>query len=493
MDLAITPNELHELRTAMKIIIAILLLAAMHCFGQFDFVDMCGQQLAPAPSATPLAVVTNNLAVLLQANIGVTVSNITQPQTASTVGVARWLDIHNWFNSDGVTNIFSQPFTNAMFSYVTDENGFKCLEEPWAFAGSGTFHPTNYLSCASFTNVDAGAITMFAVADTVDSVDNQSLLYFPSWGFTLMSVPTLGFTQFRVSTLHVPINKAIYVSQQSAGSFCSFQINNTEASTADIASQALNGIEIGGYTAGQPFSGRIYAILIYRQVLSAAQIQTNINALASYFNVVTNYNTQIYCVGDSITIGIGATNMTSWPFQCYTNRPDLKWYNGGFGGITIGTNGDSTGASMYGNISAYYQPTVDATLTNLVFVKAGVNDLNSVAGLTGFECFGRATNYAAALKTAGANKVFIATIANELAGAGGNSTSGTTLVDYNGNIRSNAVSSGAFSGMSDSGLNATNGETRLNDASNPMYFYDGLHLVAAGYQVVASHYIQQVK
>ena len=35
-----------------------------------------------------------------------------------------------------------------------------------------------------------------------------------------------------------------------------------------------------------------------------------------------------------------------------------------------------------------------------------------------FECFGRATNYAAAVKAAGATKVFIATIANELAEAG---------------------------------------------------------------------------
>lgn len=477
-----------------RTLIILCLLLARTSFSQFDFSCLFRQTASGPAGPPPVQLVTNNLAVLLQANIGVTVSNITQPQTTATLGVGQWLDIHNQFNNDGFTNVFSQQYTNAMFSYITDENGFKCLEEPWAFTDGApvTWHPTNYLACASFTNVDAGGITMFAVADTVDSVDQQSLLFFPSWGFSLMTTPQPSFTQFRVSTLYCPINKAIYVSQQSSGAFCSFQINNQVATTSAVADQALHGIEIGGYSAGQLFSGRIYAIAIYRQVLSAAQIQTNINALASYYNVVTNYNTQIYCVGDSITIGIGATNNFSWPFQCYTNRPDLKWYNGGIGGIQIGTNGDA-GGSMYDNIAGAYQPTVDATLTNIVFVKAGVNDLNSVVGLTGLECFGRATNYAAALKAAGANKVFIATIANETGGAGGNATSGTTLVDYNGNIRSNAVSSGAFAGMSDSGLNSTNGETRLNDASSTLYFYDGLHLTDAGYQVVASHYVQLVK
>ena len=201
-----------------------------------------------------------------------------------------------------------------------------------------------------FTNVDAGAITMFAVADTVNSVDAQSLLYFPSWGFTLMSLPTLA----AIPRQHAARpHQQIHLRRAAKAHFVRSRSITPRRPPPTSQLQALHA-EIGGYTLLSPFSCRFIVIHFCAGAVGCTDPNQR-QCAGQLLQRRDELHAQIYCVGDSITIGIGATNMTSWPFQCYTNRPDLKWYNGGFR-ITIGTNGDGVGTSMYGNVSAYYQP-----------------------------------------------------------------------------------------------------------------------------------------
>lgn len=411
------------------------------------------------------------------ADQGVTSSNaVTAPFSASGRTVASWLDASN-----GVS--LSQAGFLARPSYTRDYAGRMCIEFPWAYS---TTHPTNFLTNATFAVADSASMTLYAVVSCTDSVDEGSLLNFPSWGFSLLQAPQVGFTSFRVGDLRAPINPAVLVTQSDGGR-CVARVNHKQVDSGSLPGVALTGIEVGGYVTGQPFSGRIYAIVIYGGTHSDAVMGQNVEALANMFRVQTNYTKEVWCNGDSITIGLGSSNHLAWPTQLAERLPNIRWYNGGIGGIVVGTNGDGGGTSITGNASGVEDAARDSTIDGTVFIKAGVNDLNSVVGMTGLACYGRITNYARERIAAGWNRVVAATIAMEGGGAGGNVLTGTELVAFNAALRERP--SVFLSGVSDSGANSPF-ETRLNDSGNASYFYDGLHLVNEGYAVVAEHGMQ---
>jgi len=354
---------------------------------------------------------------------------------------------------------------------LLDSFGNYCIEFPWAYSNN---HPDNYLTCSSFPGVTSENVTVYVVASVSDSMNGLSLLA-ASVG-NLMGLNPLQLTMYRKSTLMSPINKAIYVIEADAGRYV-FRINNIQQVDTPLVDRELNSLELGGHSASALFSGRIYAALIYSTGHSDQQIQTNVNALAGFYSVVTNYTAQACCVGDSITVGIGSTNLQSWPYQLYESCTNVLFYNWGVGGITIGINGDIPGTTMY-SYGLNVDLLLSGSLTNWILIKAGINDMNS--GVDPISTFGRRTNYVQARLTAGWNKVAIGTLASEAPGVGPAGVS-----NYNYFIRSYTLPTNTV--IADAGLNSTN-ETRLNDPGNTTYYYDTLHLVNAGYAVIAEHF-----
>ena len=120
---------------------------------------------------------------------------------------------------------------------------------------------------------------------------------------------------------------------------------------------------------------------------------------------------------------------------------------------------------------------------NWLFFFGGVNDIGS--GLSGAVTFGRLTNYVAARHAVRPWTIIVSTVQ----AVANDSARNSRNADYNSCIRTNI---GNWDGMVDPGLNSLI-ETRLNNPYDTNYFYtDGLHLVNAGYQVLAQHFGQKI-
>lgn len=420
--------------------------------------------------------IQSNLVLYLRADSGITTTNNSL--------LWQWKDVHNDYNAvnpDSITNVFSQPSTNAMPLYTNDFQGNKCVLFPWAY---GAAHPTNYLRTGTLTGPTSTRFTLYTIA-SISNGEKQTIFHCTNWlfglckvGYTGTGAPTeMDVANTATTTLYPPINKVI-MAAASGGGGIRFALNQIQEVTAATGSTAISGGEIGGNGVGEYFSGLLYGLLMYNEVHTAAQMGSNINFLAGSFRVQTNYIVKAVCRGDSITAGVGSTNLETWPWQLYEQLPEVMIYNYGLGSLKIGTNGSG---DAYTADTTVIDGRFEAGKTNILFLKIGVNDVDATSGAIGYQ---RLTNYYAARIAAHPWKIIVGTIAN-------NGVAPTAVTNFCNLVRANNNSWwNTNSAVSDSGANSPV-EQRLNNATDLNYFLnDGLHLINPGYTVVKEHFEQ---
>lgn len=457
----------------MRLTISILLLAVLPALGQLSNARLSNARLSNASPyvAPPTApIILNNLVLDLDASKGLTLD-----PTGSYVT--------NWLDQSGNGNNAVQYVTNYAPLKWTGSNGLPALR----FYGSVLNKFTNYLTIGSGLSVNSQNTTVYFVSTGPHERGSACLWMFGGWeGFDFLGFGenttytdpiTMAAPLWRTTTVFPALNPAVFVAENSTTNGV-LRWNNEEQTSSAAGSTTLTGGEIGGSTRNEPWGGEIYRVLVYNLPHTPAERQANVNALASFYNLKTNFDNRVVCRGDSTTEGFLITNLMTWPWQCMEAKPNIQWYNYGSGSARIQTNG-SSGNVLYGSDGTFVDPLFSASVaTNWLFVMAGVNDLN-LDTQSGQNVYGRLTNYCAARKAAKSWKIIVSTIAN-------NSSSPVEDANYNAAIR--AQYQGYWDGVSDPGNNSPT-ESRLNDYTDTTYFADQLHLTAAGYTVIRDHFI----
>jgi lysophospholipase L1-like esterase len=430
------------------------------------------------------ALITNNLAADWQGGTGITVSG---------GQISQWNDQHQLLNNDGLgphaltqSNAAYQPYD------VTDAQDYRGVMFPWGFS---TANPNTCLIISnSLSGLNTTNLTVYIVATgPVEQDKNQTMIWFNGYGsgwvkFYLtgtypVNYPASLFVGSQASTIYPPINRAVFVGAGDA-SKTTMRWNNVSQTNAPLSAITTgSGGMVSSYNSNEFYSGVIYRILVYRVAHTTAQMDAQVAELAALYGVLTNYTKQVVCRGDSITAGIGSSMLQSYPFQLCERYPEIEWHNQGVSGLYIGTNGDS-GGTMYDIDTNFVDTLYDGKLQqNWLFFFGGVNDIGS--GLSGAVTFGRLTNYVAARHAVRPWTIIVSTVQ----AVANDSARNSRNADYNSCIRTNI---GNWDGMVDPGLNSLI-ETRLNNPYDTNYFYtDGLHLVNAGYQVLAQHFGQKI-
>lgn len=413
--------------------------------------------------------------------------------------IDTWYDSHNTdctVNPDGLTNNLTQATTINMPLATNLWNGL-----PAAVFRGQQYSPhggsTNFMSVGSALVSHSNTNSVYYVmTGPVSQSQPMCVWEFTSWPFpwllwtpqplTANRNPPQGETFINKNfTLYPPLNVAVF-SQSAGKSSTIIGWNHSQQTGAALAASALNSGEIGGYSLGNYWGGYIQDLLIYNQAHTSAQMDQMVTALASMWMVQTNFVKQVVCRGDSITEGAHSTNQMSWPMQAYWQNPEHAWYNYGVSSSKISTN------TVSGDNTWFWRDTnfVDSAFqtlytTHTLLAMGGVNDINS-DGLTGSETWMRLTNWAKARIDQKGWSLTPITPPSENSGPGY-----TVILDYANAIRT--FTNGVWGGLIvDCGVGSVY-DTRLSNASNTAYFYsDGLHLVNAGYYVVAQHAWQAV-
>jgi lysophospholipase L1-like esterase len=434
------------------------------------------------------ALITNNLVADWQGGVGI---------TGSGGRISQWNDQHQLLNNDGVSPYNLTQSTASLQPYdVVDAHERHGVLFPWAF---GSSHPNNYLNIPnSLTGLKTTNLTVYAVATgPMDQERSETLLMLPGltqgWiRFFLAGTypaywPAVLTVGSQTSNVSPPLNPAIFVASGDPTK-TTMRWNNLVRTNAPQTVTAGSGGTIGAnnsaISGGQEYGycGIVYRILIYTNAHTQQQMDAQVAELALSYSLVTNFNKQAVCGGDSITEGVGSTMLQSFPFQLWQRYPEIAWHNQGIGGRLIGTNGGASD-TMYAVDSNFVDPLYDESLQqNWLFVFGGPNDIAN--GVSALGTYGRLTNYVAARKATHSWNVVVSTLQAR------NSTSlSQSNAIFNACIRANA---GGWDNYVDPGLNSPI-ETRLNNYADTNYFSsDGLHLNNGGYGVMADHFGQIV-
>jgi lysophospholipase L1-like esterase len=283
--------------------------------------------------------------------------------------------------------------------------------------------------------------------------------------------------------VYPPLNRAVFVAcgdnTKTTIRWNNATQTNISQTVATLSSGGTIGINSAMVSQGSEwgYCGVVYRIMVYRQAHTTAQMDAQVAELASLYGVLTNYMKQAVCVGDSIVEGVASTNLQAFPFQLWQRYPEIKWRNQGIGGLLIGSN--NVAGSMYVIDGNFVDPLYETNLQqNWLFFFGGVNDINN--GINPLGTYARLTNYVASRKAARPWQVCVSTVHSDTVNPGSNAM-------FNAYIRTN---SGGWDRYIDPGVNSPI-ETRLNHPTNLTYFAtDGLHLVNAGYGVLADHFGQ---
>lgn len=378
--------------------------------------------------------------------------------------VLGWHDLHNTYNQINPDGNFYDAIQSAApyLAFATNDfQGRPSVLFPWVAPETGV-RPSSPFANSSLPLASTVNFTAFAVASCSDFGE---IAHINSWGFPYLSINItrqLGFALTFGASLS-PVNKTIYIISSGGGASYTY-LNGVLTTNSATGETSATGITIGNN-----FAGRLYQVGVIGNATTPDQMQQIAGWLASDATVRTNYDTRVTCIGDSMTAGIGSTNLQAWPYQLYEGHPGLLVYNFGISGSTIPTSSSDPGIDA--NFDA-------ACPTNILVMMKGVN--NMLNGDSAATIYQDLTNYLAARQAAG-----FAVIPVTLA----NTESGTPSIisTYNALIRDGTNTSGIYTSIADPGWNSPV-ETRLNDASDLTYFFsDGLHLVNAGYGVVEEH------
>lgn len=157
------------------------------------------------------------------------------------------------------------------------------------------------------------------------------------------------------------------------------------------------------------------------------------------------------------------------------SKPITRWYNISKGRIT--TQQMATDAPKY--IDPFWS---QCTGQKNLILHEGTNDIN-LNNVTGQQAYDNLKNYWQARKTAGCNRVFVATI---LPRTTMNGTQNTARLACNALIRSNAVADGATAIIDfDNDFNPSTANANLQNAANTTYYLDGVHPTTTGAEEMA--------
>ena len=401
--------------------------------------------------------------------------------TASNGLVSKWNDQHQLLNDDGLgphnltqTNAAAQPWS------VSDAHGQPGILFPWSY---DVPLPQAFLNIpATLGGFDTENTTVYAVTTGPVAPTNQTVIWFAgtSSGWMrfspLPNTPPCLLVGTQSSTIYPPLNPAVFVAASDKLKTV-YRWNNLESTNApQTRITTTNGGSIGAGNGSEFYSGIIYRILVYKGVHTLAQRNAQVAELAALHGVPTNYTKKAVCRGASTSEGVGSTMLQSYPFQLWQRYPEIEWHNQGLGG-PIGTNGE-LGTTLYTTDPTTVDPLYDGSLQkNWLFVLAGIDDIY-YDGLSGHATWQRLTNYVAARKAAHPWTVVVSTIQSD-------GTEPLINGDFNACIRANG---GPWDAFVDPGLNSPT-ESRLNNPGDTNYFYsDEIHLINAGYSVIAVHF-----
>lgn len=223
------------------------------------------------------------------------------------------------------------------------------------------------------------------------------------------------------------------------------------------------------------FKGTNGVTAFYNKALNDAEVLNTYRSLAAKLRArgVTETNdayNSVVCVGDSITYGSYASDWYhSYPNQLRTINPSISVLNLGVGGQRIDT--------MLTNAATVVDPLYMATGVNksVVVCWGGSNDL-AVFGRSDTDVYNDIVSYCSGRQTTGF-KVIVLTIMPRRDCTAGKETYRQSV---NTSLRANWAS------YADALVDVA-ADSRLDDFNDTTYFYtDKIHLVDAGYAVVAS-------
>ena len=445
------------------------------------FLAMC----AGAVAFKAGALITNNLAADWQGGVGI---------TATGGRISQWNDQHQALNNDGLgPHHLTQGIAANQPYDITDAHGLRGAMLPWGTTNPDSLqHPKTHLNIpASLTGLSTTNLTVYVVATGPANPESQTLVWFTGLaaGWIAFSMPGNLPANLSVgsqsATIYPPLNRAVFVAA-GAPALTTLRWNNVlQTNSPQAVATTGGGGRIGNFNGVDRtyYSGIIYRILVYRAAHTAAEMNAQVAELAAKYGVFTNFTRQAVCRGDSITAGVDSTMLQSYPFQLWQRYPEIVWRNHGIGGEKIGTNGTGMTSKDASFVDPLYDPALEQ---NWLLYFGGVNDING-DGMSGVATYGRLTNYVAVRKAAHPWRVIVSTVQNTTVAPS------NVYAAFNSCIRTNA---GGWDGYVDPGFGSPI-ETRLNNPANTNYFYwqgadAGLHLVNAGYTVIADHFGQIV-
>lgn len=441
----------------MKRLLSVLILLWCHvAIAQFMSAHRLALRARAATVATPMPWASQSNLIFYARSDSVVQTN------GFVIGMHDLHNSYNTVNPDGVTNdIFADPSLTTNVFAINDFQGNVSIEWPWQAIEVAPRTSLEQMTNAGVVWSSTVNFTTFAVASFADY---GNLIDIRSWGF-----PGLGVSSTRqlgaalTYNGNVPINKSFFI-VSSGGSHLYTDVNGNIVDNAATGATGATGITIG-----DGFAGALYQIGVINRALTTNEMNELGAWLSSNANVRTNYTDSLVAFGDSMTAGIGSTNLQSWPYQYYEARPDFLVYNLASSGARIPTSGANPG------LDAFYNP----AMSNRFVMQMGVN--NMLNGDTATTIYTDLTNYLAARQTSHPNWYLLpVTLANTGSGTP------SVITNYNNMIRA-GTNDGIYTHISDPGWQSPV-ETRLDDASNPTYFFtDGLHLVNAGYAVQMQH------
>ncbi len=408
---------------------------------------------------------TANLVLDLQAGVGVVKDSSNQ-----ILSIADQSGAGN--NVTGATDNSSKPID------TVDADGKPVIRFAWAFSSN---HPKGYLVLPStLTGINPRNTSVYVVA-APRTVDYQSSIVSFSGPYNFMSLNSIGSTPpvLWLTTLasnpklYVPNNKAVLATVgRSNGGVVRW--NDTQRTTTAPGVGNLTGGAIGrhGDNASQHFSGDVYRVLIYNTAHDDATIAAITAQLEAQYGVVTTYTKQVVIEGDSLTAGAYSTNLQDWPNQLRMAHPDWLVWNEALSGAQIGvaTTSGTMAAEAPVQVDQLYNPSLSR---NVLALLGGTNDIG-VGGQSGSQTFTRLVNYLTARKALG-YETWVITVPDR-------GSFDTQVHDYNALIRSGNP---MIDKVIDVGKDSPT-ETRLSNSANSTYYYvDQLHLVNAGYGVIA--------
>lgn len=412
-----------------------------------------------------MPVPTTNLVLDVKAGVG---------ETLSGSEITAWADQSGLGNHlTGQTANTSKPIS------TTDTDGVPVVRFQWGFGGA---HPRGYFDVpSSVSGLATRSLTVYAVFKGYIGNDGQCVFSIDGYGagfarfFSVANNTPFMMIATRESSQYVPINKSLFVwSGRAADSVVQFNNTRTAGITAVGSATGLSGGDVGRFGGGPDsyLSGDLYRLLVYTSPHTNSEIDTVVAALYADHSIVTSYDKLAVLEGDSLTAGVGSTNLQSWPFQLVTPSYDWLTFNLGQGSTKIGTIG--TPGTMAAEAATQIDPLYAAfPYSRRVLLNfGGTNDIGSDAQ-TGAQTFTRLVNWFAAETPVGWKTVAM-TIPDR-------SGLRTPVSNFNTLIRGGDAS---IKAIVDCGYGAA--DTRLSDYTNLTYFdSDQLHLTNAGYGVVA--------